>query len=92
MQVKSDGGFVFKKQQGAAFAILLNTLSWYFIGYLMVGKIGSAFPESSIENLALNLVFPSSIIASALAGSVFWLRSDELGFSQDGFFSESLHL
>lgn len=71
MQLKSNGEFAFKKQQGAAFAILLNTLSWYFIGYLMIGKIGSAFPESSIESLALNLVFPSSIIVSALAGSVF---------------------
>jgi len=71
MQLKSPSKNRFRKEQVTAFALLLNTLSWYFIGYLMIEKIGSAFDEASVESLCLRLIYPFFIITSAIACSVF---------------------
>ncbi|MDH5495160.1 MAG: hypothetical protein OEY24_05605, partial [Candidatus Bathyarchaeota archaeon] len=60
----------FKGEHIVAFALLFNTFSWYFIGLLMIDKVGYFFSEVSFENLYLRLVYTVSIIASALVGSV----------------------
>ncbi len=63
----------FNRGYVAAFALLFNTFSTYFIGQGIVSKVAGAFAGSSLETL-LNLVYPSSIIASALIGSNILVR------------------
>lgn len=69
----------FKKQIGrnsiVAFALLVNTFSWYFFGRTMVTQISSGFAETSIEHLFLMLTYPASIIASSIIGSIFLIRA-----------------
>jgi len=50
-------------KQVIAFALLFNTFSWYFIGYLIVNKLG-------FEGMLLKLAYPSSIIISGIVGSL----------------------
>jgi MFS family permease len=61
----------FKREQIAVFALLFNTLSWYFIGRLMIPKIGYAFGDGSFENLSLQVAYPSSIIVAGIVGAMF---------------------
>jgi len=63
-----------KRQQIVAFALLFNTFSWYYLGRLIVTKIGLTFGENSFENLVLGVVYPSSLVLSAIVGSVFLMK------------------
>jgi MFS family permease len=63
-----------KRKQAVAVALLFNTFLWYYLGRLTITKIGSAFSDSSFESLLLTLAYSSSIIASAIAGSVLSKR------------------
>jgi len=72
MFARVRGKCCFNRGYAVAFAILFNTFSSYFIGQVIVSKIAGAFVGSSFEVL-LNLVYPSSIVASALVGSVLFV-------------------
>ena len=61
----------FKREQIAVFALLFNTLSWYYIGRLMIPKIGYAFSETSFESLSLEVAYSSSIIVAGIVGAFF---------------------
>jgi len=52
-----------KRKQVIAFALLFNTFSWYFIGYLIVNEISS-------EDMLLKLAYLSFIILSGILGSL----------------------
>jgi MFS family permease len=64
-----DKGTV-RRNQFTAFALLFNTISWFFIGRLVILRIGDAFSDTSL----LQLVYPAAIIVSAIFASVFLLR------------------
>ena len=80
MLLRFQGRHGFKKEHLIAFALLFNTFSWYFIGRLMIGRVGSVFVEMSFENLCLELTYSSSIIVSALIGSVLLTRVRKIRF------------
>lgn len=63
-----------------AFALLFNTFSWYYLGQLMVPKMGYAFAEGSFESLVLGLIYPTSIILSGVLGAVFLAKTRKLRF------------
>lgn len=64
------GKAIVKREQFTAFALLFNTISWFFIGRLIVIKIGDAFSDTNL----LQLAYPATIIVSAIVASVFLLR------------------
>ncbi|MFX1538325.1 MAG: hypothetical protein ACFFDI_29395 [Promethearchaeota archaeon] len=70
----------FKREYIIAFALLLNTFSWYFVSQLMVTRIGNVFDNACFENLCLELAYPISIIASAFVGSVLLARARKIPF------------
>jgi MFS family permease len=59
-----------KRQPIVAFALLFNTFAWYYLSRLIVTNVGNTFGEGSLENLLLGLAYPSSIVLSAIAGSI----------------------
>jgi hypothetical protein len=65
----------FKKRQSiVAFALLFNTFAWYYLSRLIVTNVANNFGEGSLEALSLGLAYPSSIVLSAIAGSIFLAR------------------
>ena len=80
MFLRFQGKYSFKREHIIAFALLFNTFSWYFIGRLLIGRIGYVFGEASFESLCLELAYPASIIASALVGSIFLARVRKIHF------------
>jgi len=63
-----------KRQSIVAFALLFNTFAWYYLSRLTVTNVGNTFGEGSLEALSLGLIFPASIVLSAIAGSIFLAR------------------
>ncbi len=59
------------KQKALAFFLLFNTFSWYYLGRLIITKAGAFIGNGSFENLILEVSYPTSIIISAIAGSIF---------------------
>ena len=74
------GKFSYRPKQITAFALLFNTITWYFIGRLMITKMSEGFPNGSFETLCLQLTYPSAIIISAIVGSIFLIRVPRVRF------------
>jgi MFS family permease len=74
------GTFSFGRKQTAAFALTFNTISWYFIGRLMISKIGSGLPASGFGTFSLQLTYPSAIIISGIIGSMLPIRARRIRF------------
>ena len=66
--------FVFKRESIIASVLLLNTFSWFFIGQKIIAEVVSTFNGTNFESFCLGLVYPISIIASAIIGSVYMAR------------------
>lgn len=77
LRFKAASGF--KRDHIIAFSLLFNTFAWYFIGRLMVARI-NVFDEASFEYLCLGFAYPSSIIVSAIIGSVFLAKVRRIRF------------
>jgi len=70
----------FQIEWALAFVLLFNSLSWYFLGQIMVDKIANPYNDTSIEYLILRLVYPISIIASGIIGVGFTTKVRKIRF------------
>jgi MFS family permease len=75
-QLSSQGGSVI------AFVLLFNSLSWFFIGRVIVNKVANALGEASIESLSLNMAYPVSIIVSGIIGAIALTKVHRIRFFQ----------
>lgn len=75
-----EGKFSFGRKQTAAFALTFNTISWYFIGRLMISKISSGLSDSGFSTLSLQLTYPSAIIIFGIIGSILPIRVHRIRF------------
>jgi len=68
-------------------ALLFNSLSWYFLGLIVVEKIANAFGGASLENMVLGLAYPISIIIAGLIGATFFTKMHTTKFFSIWVFS-----
>jgi len=78
LQFKAISGF--KREHIIAFSLLFNTFAWYFIGLIIIDKIGYPFQEASFGNFWFRLFYTVSIIASALVGAVSLAKIHKIRF------------
>jgi len=71
----------------SAMALLFNSLSWYFLGLIVVDKIANVFVDASFENMALGLAYPISIIIAGLIGATFFTKMHTTKFFSIWVFS-----
>ena len=60
-----------RREEILAVMLLVNTFTWFFIGHGIVVKAKDFFGESSLVGISLILVFPASVMLTALATSAF---------------------
>jgi MFS family permease len=70
----------FQAGQVIAFVLLFNSLSWFFIGRMVVATVTGFFSETGIETLSLNVAYPISIIVSGIIGATSLTRVRRIRF------------
>ena len=65
-----------------SFVLLYNSLSWYFLGQIVVDKIAIDFGEQTFESAVLGLAYPVSIIVAGLVGASIFARNRNSKFLQ----------
>ena len=64
-----------------AFVLLFNSLSWFFIGQMIVNNVASSpSMENSYLSMALNVAYPLSIIVSGIIGAIALTRVHRIRF------------
>ena len=68
--LNAEGKDSTKKRQFTAFALLFNTISWFFLSRFTLQKIGDGFNNGS----SLELAYSSAIVVSAIVACIFLVR------------------
>lgn len=70
----------FSRDHVIASALLFNIFSSYYLGQIVMTKLGSIFPQGSFESSLISIIYPSSIIISAILTAIFLGRTGRIEF------------